>query len=526
MPIEVETPDGIAEFPDGTPPETIRDALRRRYTSQRIGEAQSQEEAFRASVNPTDTMSGLQKFAAGMGKGATDVARGIGQVVGLSDQQSIDDAKRRDAALMQTGAGLTGNIAGSVAALAPTMMIPGANTLAGSALIGAASGALEPVASDESRLAKTLMGGAGAIGGDLVSRGLSRALNPRTASNVRTLMDGGVTPTPGQIMGGRWNKLESALESWPLAGPGVSGAKAAVTEEFNEATLNRVLAPIGKKISATGHEGVRLAREAVESAYDDAYALIPTAQIDPQFALAVSRAKQAATALVPDRAKQLDGIIENEISRRIGGQSQITGEMLHTIESQIKAEAAALGRTPGYDEQKMSQALRELVGEIRGLAARNSPDAADLLKKADNSYAMLLRAEQAAGLQGAPNGIFTPNQLGSAIRNMDPSLRRKDISHGEGLMQDWTTAARDVMGGGLPNSGTADRALAAALMSGRGSWKDLAGLMATGGAYSDPGRKLLAAALAKRTPGTRAAGDLVRRLKPAIAGTGAQLTNE
>lgn len=72
-----------------------------------------------ANPNPTEGMSGTQKFLAGAGKGMTDLARGVGQLTGLVDQQSIDDSRRRDAALMDTGAGLAGNITGTVAALAP-----------------------------------------------------------------------------------------------------------------------------------------------------------------------------------------------------------------------------------------------------------------------------------------------------------------------------------------------------------------------------------------------------------------------
>lgn len=478
------------------------------------------------SADPTQGMSRTDKFLAGAGKGMTDVARGVGQVLGLVDQQAIDDAKRRDAPLMDSGAGMAGNITGAVAATYPLARIPGANTLAGAALIGTASGALEPVASDESRLAKTLMGGAAGLGGEAIARGLSRVLSPRTAPAVRQLMDEGVTPTPGGILGGIPQKMESAMESWPIAGQAITGAKAAVTEEFNGAAINRALSPIGQRVTSIGHEGMRQAREAVEQSYDDALSLLPTVQIDAPFAMAINRTRQAAQSLIPDRARQLEKILDDEVAGRIAGSQQISGDLLHTIESQVKRKASQLLKTQGYDEQQMGAALSDLVTEIRALAARSSPEAADALKKSDAAYAMLLRLERAAGSQGAPQGVFTPTQLGSAVRGMDNSLRKVNIAQGEGLMQDLATSGREVLGGNLPNSGTTDRALMAALMSGRGSIKDVAGLLATGGLYSDPGRKLLAAALARRPEASRVAGQYVRRLSPAAALTGAQIANE
>jgi hypothetical protein len=100
--------------------------------------------------DPTEGMSNTEKFLAGTGKGFVDLYRGGKQLVGLGNQQEIDDAKRLDAPLMKTGAGITGNIVGNVAALAPAVMIPGVNTYLGASALGAGSGLLNPIGSDES----------------------------------------------------------------------------------------------------------------------------------------------------------------------------------------------------------------------------------------------------------------------------------------------------------------------------------------------------------------------------------------
>lgn len=132
-----------------------------------------------SAYNPTESMSTADKFFAGVGKGMTDIARGTGQLFGLVDQSSIDEAKRLDAPLMNTRAGTVGNVAGNVATALPAAFIPGANAAVGATMIGGGMGALQPVATGESRLENTLWGaGAGLAGfglGKLANKAVSAA---------------------------------------------------------------------------------------------------------------------------------------------------------------------------------------------------------------------------------------------------------------------------------------------------------------------------------------------------------------
>jgi hypothetical protein len=139
------------------------------------------------TADPTDGMSGLDKFRAGAGKAFADLGRGVGQMVGLTDRQDVAESRRLDAPLMNTGAGLGGNIAGNVAALLPTAMIPGANTYTGAAAIGAATGALQPSTSTGETLRNTALGGfaapatLGAVrGGQALYQGARGLVEPLT----------------------------------------------------------------------------------------------------------------------------------------------------------------------------------------------------------------------------------------------------------------------------------------------------------------------------------------------------------
>jgi len=102
---------------------------------------------------------GVSRFMAGAGKAFTDVGRGAGQLLGQVSRQDVEESRKLDRPLMQTGAGLAGNIAGNVAAAAPTALIPGANTITGAGAIGAGMGLLQPSASTSETIKNVGVGG-------------------------------------------------------------------------------------------------------------------------------------------------------------------------------------------------------------------------------------------------------------------------------------------------------------------------------------------------------------------------------
>lgn len=135
-------------------------------------------------VSPLDGMSEGEQMLAGAGKALVDIGRGAKQMAlqaadaivperqGVTSlvtgptsrsaryQQEIDEIRRRDAPLMESGAGATGNIGASMAAALPALAIPGANTVAGAAALGGVMNALQPTSGDESRLANIATGAA------------------------------------------------------------------------------------------------------------------------------------------------------------------------------------------------------------------------------------------------------------------------------------------------------------------------------------------------------------------------------
>jgi len=469
--------------------------------------------------NPTVGMSGTQKFLAGAGKALTDVYRGGAQALGMIPDEEIAASRDRDRPLMETGAGMAGNIAGNVAAFLPTAMIPGANTYTGAALTGAAFGALQPTVEGESRIENAAIGGAGGVAGQGLANALSRVLAPQTSTAVRGLMGEGVTPTPGQILGGPAARFESAMESVPFLGQGITKAKERAAQQFNVAALNRVLSPIGKSVKSAGYEGLEQARNFASSAFDDAIGTLKRVDIDPQFDASMANISQMTSTLPESMQKQFAKILDEKLVSNITPARTMSGETFQTAHSQLNRLAAGYKKSVDFDQQQLGDALGQVAAELQDMAARANPAAGEMLKKARESWSMLLRVENAAGRTGAAEGIFSPAQLGAASRQMDLSLRKIGTTQGNAVMQDFANAGRSVLGETLPNSGTADRAMSAMVLGG-GYMIDpmlAASIVAGRGAYTPVGQKALAAALAKRTPAMRASGDVLRRLAPAAA---------
>jgi hypothetical protein len=229
-----------AKFPmysDLTNDQLISGIRKKFYADIPMGEFSKRIEYDTERADPTEGMSGIGKFAAGYGKVVPDMARGIGQMIGLVDQDSVDEAKRLDAPLMKTGAGMAGNIAGNIATAIPAAAVPGAATVPGAAATGAIMGAIQPVATGESRLTNTGLGGAAGAGGVVLGRGLqagyqgARALAEPFSETGRSQIAGRVinrfADNPGSIQGA-------------TSAPTITGARPTLAEQTGDAGLARL----------------------------------------------------------------------------------------------------------------------------------------------------------------------------------------------------------------------------------------------------------------------------------------------
>lgn len=164
----INAPDGSSwevNAPDGANEDAVM-----RYAKAQWG-TKSKKPDYKP-INATDDMSFGETALAGAGKAFVDIGRGAGQMLGLVDQASVDEAKKLDAPLMETAGGMTGNIGANLL----TAFVPGGNSVKGAAAIGGVLSALQPTATGESRAQNAAIGTALGAGGALAAKGIGKGM--------------------------------------------------------------------------------------------------------------------------------------------------------------------------------------------------------------------------------------------------------------------------------------------------------------------------------------------------------------
>lgn len=215
---KVQAPDGSIIKIEG-PENATEDQLIQAAQAAFAAKQRPQE----AAIDPTEGMSGTEKFLAGTGKAFTDIGRGVRQYLpqglgGLSNED-IAEARRLDQPLMNTGAGMSGNVFGNVVAAAPAAVVPGAATIPGAALIGGAYGALSPGTSVSERAKNVAVGGVAGAAVPTLIRGAQVA-----RSFVDPLYQGGrdriIGGTMRRAAGGDANQAIANMRAAPEIVPG------------------------------------------------------------------------------------------------------------------------------------------------------------------------------------------------------------------------------------------------------------------------------------------------------------------
>lgn len=412
---------------------------------------------------------------------------------------------------MRMGGNIVSPVNVAIAAKAPQA----ATTLgrvASSMLQGGVSSALMPATSDNFAQEKanqvawgSVFGGATSLAGSAAAR----VIRPEVSPQVEALKKAGVSMTPGQLLGGWARSIEEKASSLPFFGEIVHGAERRGIGDFNKAVVNRALAPIGEKLPAhveAGHEAIEFAADAISKRYDT---LLPKlrGQLDRKFVAEIGGIRALSQNMPKDRAEQLGRILDKEVVGRFSAQGKATGETLKQIESKLGGMASGMRRSPDYDQRSMGDALATVQQSLRDMLKRVNPNQAKDLSKINAAYSQFLRPQTAAARTGAEEGIFTPAQLRSAVRELDPSKRKSAYAKGNAQGQEFAQAGKLVLPKKVPDSGTAGRLSLANLPSAAlGVGAGLAG----GLAYTRTGQKVAQAAMTSRPKGANELARLVR----------------
>lgn len=414
--------------------------------------------------NPTEGMSGTDKFLAGAGKAFSDVWRGAKQIAnrepsneelqqggwrmpdgtyrkfmpGEVEQRRQDlkklnleeqEARREDAPLMKTGAGLSGNIVGSVATTLPAFAVPGAGTLPGAAAIGGLTGLLQPTVEGESKIKNSATSAALSAGGQaLVSKvlpavaqwGREAVSNAATAAKqsepVRQVIEAAQREgfvVPPSFRGG--GKFSRAMES--LAGK--ASVKQAASETNRKVAERAVRNSLGLADDVPINQATldQMKREAW-NVYDQVKNL-GLVSSDQAYKAELKKIGQTVGRL--GKNQQIDDLLG-----KLGDNKAFSEDIVADI-MQLRSNASSRLSKLNYDpsSKALGRAERQAADALEGLLERS-------LSKTDKSRGLLQQFRDARTILAKVNnveksmskGVFDVRKLAkTSSGKLDPSLR-------------------------------------------------------------------------------------------------------
>jgi hypothetical protein len=468
-----------AQIPD----EKLAVALHRKYYSS-VPFEQFAGKVGLKGPDPTEGMSGADKFLTSVGGAITNMGRGVGQMIGTVSEQDAAEARKRDQPLMQSWQGVAGNIVGAALPFAATALIPGANTYTGAALTGAIAGAVQPTTEGESRLTNTAMGAglgmasqgvANAIG--RVGHGARNMLNPEEQRLAAVAAREGIPLSATQQTGSRTLRtLDAAFENIPSTSGAQARQAAGQTDAFNRAVLSRAgiageRATPDVLAAQRGNLGQTFETIAGRNSIDFNPAV--TTQL-------TDIVTQASRRLPPDRA----GAIANAVDDIMSQVNQ--GRMLGTNYQGWRSELGRLARGNDTEAHYFGQLKRALDNAF---TSQVSGADAEAWRTASRQYGNLKTISGAMGGAGvAPNaGNISPAQLSQALA---ASVGREGKALGRGDLNDLARVGNTFLRQQVPDSGTARRLLAQGLLTGGAGY----------GVTQDPQQALMAGAAGMAAP--------------------------
>ena len=375
---------------------------------------------------------GASNALAGIGQGMINVARGIGQHVGAIPQEEIKAAELADRELLETTGGKVGSVVGNVAALAPTALIPGANTLTGAALVGGASGFLQPVAEGDVLTESAKNAGVGALAagaGQAIGQGLgaiakkyaaakaASSASQKTANQIKDATaamakEAGYVIPPVQV---NPSKINRALEGW--AGKITTGQSASIK---NQDVTNRLIkSAIGlapdDQLTPQVLSGIRNEAGKAYEALRGAGQISTDAQYADDLAAIVSR-YQGAGKDFPELAK-------NEIADTVSNlqkDSFAADSALDAISIlRDKADKAFRGGDKAY-----GRAYKQMADSVEGVIERNiaatGDDGAALLKDFREARQLIAKTYSVESALNPATGNVNAKKLAQQLAKNKP----------------------------------------------------------------------------------------------------------
>ncbi len=440
------------------------------------------------SSNPKAALgSDSENFFAGAGKAMVDIGRGakqlldkpatwlekkfggekISKTLGLPTAQEsaaattadIDESRQLDAPLMDTKAGIAGNITGNVAA---TMLPAGIAAKAGSKLgelalnpntykaaaaVGATQGSLQPTVGNESHIWNAGEGALFGMGGNALVNTVGRIAQPvknalSTALNkaVATLEEAGIPLDAAQKTG---SALLHRIRSGFSDNPFTVGANAELKETQKAGFNKAVLSTAGADATKATPEVMGQAADRINGVFKNILDKNNVALTDP----IVNRIAEIQSRALEEEKKPV-AAIANRIMSSVGEGDKIPGQIAYGIKKDLDRLASSADTTLAYHARQLRSAVMDAIDG--SLSAEDKAAFA----QARQQFGNMKKIEGAIDKDG--NGDISPSRLAS-ILSQKANRNVTIYGRGDRELVELAHAGNMLLPDKNPNSGTTAR---------------------------------------------------------------------
>lgn len=472
--MDIELPNGtvIKDIPEGTPRSVVMEK------AIKAGLAKPEDFGVSTDVNaPTSgLLMGIKEPISGaaqlLPKGLEFVTSAGGLAPNPVSQYFGSEAERvramtaAEEAAYQKQRALQGETGFDVSRLAGNILSP-VNVLAGiratqaaralgagagtqAAVSGAAQGAIQPVTEPtdfaEEKAKQVGFGAAGGKIGEAVATSVGKVLNPLASKAEQTMRDLGITPTPGQTLGGIYKKAEDFAQNLPLVGEQIRSAREKVLFDFNKGVINKTLEKVNDKLpeNVIGRDAVAYAADQISSKYDEVLAKM---KFDLDFKTtsgilnALNKANLPSTAQREEATNVLNSIALDKFSGKT-----LTGQEYKAIESDLAKEVIKYRNSQTAADRNIGEALQGVLDTFKSELYQQNQRYTPQLRRIDSAYSDLKIMERAAANTGAESGVFTPKQYSMAVKQADLTRQKSAFARGRAKGQEISEAAMETIG--------------------------------------------------------------------------------
>jgi hypothetical protein len=402
---------------------------------------------------------GLEFVTSAGGMAPNVVSRFFGKEAARVDEMAKqEEADYQEARKAQGGEGidlgrLGGNIlnpANVAVGLRAGQALGGANKLRQAVAGGAATGVLQPAVSGEDfvgeKAGQAVTGAVGGAVGSAAATVLGKVANPLVSKAEQTMKDLGVRMTPGQLLGGQYKDVERFAEVVPLVGSYISNAKERAIFQFNKGVINNALKKVNSELPADviGRDAVQEANNIIDQKYDEVLSKINFSMTTTAYSDAVKAVNKAG--LNPAQRAELVSKLDKIVLENFRTSAKVDGPTYKGIESDLRKEALSYRTSTMKSDRDVGEAMFDVLESLKKSLRSQNPTQTSALRRVDNAYGDIAVMKTAAANSGASNGVFTPKQYSTAVRQRDSSRNKTAFAAGQARGQDVSDAALEKLG--------------------------------------------------------------------------------